>query len=32
MLETGEKAHKYEDFPNASGDTTKPEEIFGPQE
>ena len=31
MLETGEKAHKYEDFPNASGDTTKPEEIFGPQ-
>ncbi|WP_027369908.1 multiheme c-type cytochrome [Desulfovermiculus halophilus] len=28
LLKTGEKAHKYEDFPNASGDTTRPEVLF----
>ncbi len=32
LLKTNQQAHKYEDFPNASGDTTKPEELFGPQE
>ncbi|MFO7817426.1 MAG: multiheme c-type cytochrome [Desulfovibrionales bacterium] len=28
LLKTGEKAHRYEDFPNANGDTTKPPELF----
>jgi hydroxylamine dehydrogenase len=30
-LESGEKASVYPDFPNATGDTTKPKEIFGTQ-
>jgi hypothetical protein len=30
MLETGEKAYRTVDFPNATGDTTKPPQIFGP--
>jgi hypothetical protein len=29
LLATGEKAHRYEDYPGATGVTTKPEEIFG---
>lgn len=29
LIETGEKAYIYPDFPNATGDTTKPEAIFG---
>jgi len=28
-IESGEKAHVYPDFPNATGDTTRPAEIFG---
>jgi len=31
LLESGEKAHKYEDFPGDTGTTSKPEEIFKPQ-
>ncbi len=31
LLETGEKAHRYEDFPGDTGNTTKPKEIFGPE-
>jgi hypothetical protein len=31
MLATGEKAHVYVDYPGATGDTTKPKEIFGPK-
>jgi hypothetical protein len=31
VLETGEKAHVYENYPAATGDTTKPEAIFGKQ-
>jgi hypothetical protein len=29
LLETGDKAHRYEDFPGDTGTTTKPKEIFG---
>ena len=29
LLDTGQKAHKYENFPNANGDTTRPEVLFG---
>jgi len=29
MIESGEKAYIYKDFPNATGDTTKPAVIFG---
>jgi hydroxylamine dehydrogenase len=29
MIETGEKGHVYENYPAATGNTTKPEEIFG---
>ena len=29
LIETGQKAHRYEDYPNANGDTTRPREIFG---
>jgi len=29
LLASGEKAHKYEDYPNATGDTTRPAQIFG---
>ncbi len=29
LLETGEKAHVYKDFPAATGNTTKPVEVFG---
>ncbi|MCF8026344.1 MAG: hydroxylamine oxidoreductase, partial [Desulfobacteraceae bacterium] len=29
LIETGEKAHKAEDFPNATGSTRRPEAIFG---
>ncbi|MCF8095081.1 MAG: hydroxylamine oxidoreductase [Desulfobacteraceae bacterium] len=29
LIETGEKAHKAEDFPNATGSTKRPEAIFG---
>jgi len=29
LLTTGEKAHVYENYPAATGDTTKPEAIFG---
>jgi hydroxylamine dehydrogenase len=29
MLESGEKAHVYTNYPSATGDTTKPEAIFG---
>jgi hypothetical protein len=32
LLETGQKAHRYEDYPNASGDTTRPAVIFGEEE
>lgn len=32
LLETGQRAHVYENFPNANGDTTKPEVLFGKQE
>jgi hypothetical protein len=28
LLDTGEKAHIYEDFPNATGDTTRPPVLF----
>jgi len=28
LIETGEKAYVAEDFPNATGDTTKPPLIF----
>jgi hypothetical protein len=29
LLDTGEKAHVYTNFPNATGITTKPPEVFG---
>lgn len=29
LLAKGEKAHRYENYPNASGDTTRPVQIFG---
>lgn len=29
MIKENRKAHVYEDYPNATGDTTRPEEIFG---
>jgi hypothetical protein len=29
LLKTNQKAYKAEDFPNATGDTTRPKEIFG---
>jgi hypothetical protein len=32
LIDSGEKAHVYENYPNATGDTTKPEEIFGKAE
>jgi nitrate/TMAO reductase-like tetraheme cytochrome c subunit len=32
LLQSREKAHVYEDFPNANGDTTRPEVLFGKQE
>jgi len=28
LLKTGQKAHRYENFPNANGDTTRPPELF----
>jgi len=31
LIETGEKAYVAEDFPNATGDTTRPPKIFGEQ-
>ncbi len=31
LLETGEKAHKYENYPGATGDTTRPPILFAPQ-
>lgn len=31
LIETGEKAYVYPDFPAATGDTTRPPKIFGPQ-
>lgn len=30
LLEANEKAYRTKDFPNATGNTTKPPEIFGP--
>jgi hypothetical protein len=30
LIETGEAAYVYPDFPNATGDTTRPPKIFGP--
>ncbi|MFP3980255.1 MAG: multiheme c-type cytochrome [Desulfobacterales bacterium] len=32
LIETGEKAHKAPDFPNATGSTKRPEAIFGDQD
>ncbi|MGM0645110.1 MAG: multiheme c-type cytochrome [Thermodesulfobacteriota bacterium] len=32
LLDTGQKAHKYENFPNANGDTTRPEVLFGEED
>jgi hypothetical protein len=29
LIETGKKAYVAEDFPNATGDTTRPAKIFG---
>ena len=29
LVETGQKAYRYPDFPNATGDTTRPPQIFG---
>jgi nitrate/TMAO reductase-like tetraheme cytochrome c subunit len=31
LIKSGEKAHIYRDYPNATGDTTKPVIIFGEQ-
>ena len=31
LIETGQKAYVAEDFPNATGDTTRPPQIFGGQ-
>ncbi|MFW5733866.1 MAG: multiheme c-type cytochrome [Oceanidesulfovibrio sp.] len=31
LIDTGEKAYIYPDFPAATGDTTRPPKIFGPQ-
>jgi hypothetical protein len=28
LIETGEKSYKAENYPNATGDTTKPPELF----
>ncbi len=32
LLGTGQRAHVYKDFPNADGDTTRPEKLFGTKE
>ena len=32
LIKSGEKAHVYRDYPNATGDTTRPEVIFGKKE
>ncbi len=32
LLDTGEKTHKYEDYPNATGSTQRPKAIFDPEE
>jgi hypothetical protein len=29
LIDSGEKAHVYKNYPNATGDTTKPEAVFG---
>jgi hypothetical protein len=29
LLKENRKAHRYENFPNATGNTTRPPEIFG---
>jgi hypothetical protein len=31
LLQTGEKAHRTEDFPGATGTTAKPPEVFSPK-
>jgi hypothetical protein len=32
LIATNTKAEIFEDFPNANGDTTKPEAVFGPKQ